>query len=330
MEPSELDNINDTNYSSPQREKWCGHIILYKFQGFWFTETYLETTKKVLETFKPLPGDVILASFPKTGTTWLKAILHSIIHHSRQHENHPLTLNHPQDLVPSLETNLYVENGPELDGGNENPEFLAVEDLQEARILATHIPYQILGDILNSTDCKVVYVTRNPKDTVVSLWHFLQKSSDVEKDQWAVEAAVDQFCRGVVPFGPYYDHVLAYRQESLNRPEKVYFLTYEELKQKSKDHVRKLGEFLGFPFDESEKGEEKIDEIVKMCSFESLSSQQVNKSDDNPSVFPLPYSSFFRKGEVGDYKNYLEDEMIAKIDAVTEEKFHACGFMYGI
>ncbi|KAL0424526.1 UNVERIFIED_CONTAM: Flavonol 4'-sulfotransferase [Sesamum radiatum] len=138
--------------------------------------------------------------------------------------------------------------------------------------------------------------------------------SVVEKDNpWEVEAAVDQFCRGVVPFGPYYDHVLAYRQESLNLPEKVYFLTYEELKENPRFHVRKLGEFLGCPFDQSENGEEKIDEIVKMCSFEILSSQQVNKSNEVPSVFPLPYSAFFRKDEVGDHENYLEDNMIAKI-----------------
>ncbi|KAL0461552.1 UNVERIFIED_CONTAM: Cytosolic sulfotransferase 3 [Sesamum latifolium] len=134
----------------------------------------------------------------------------------------------------------------------------------------------------------------------------------------------------VVPFGPYYDHVLAYRQERFNRPENVYFLTYEELKENPKFHVRKLGEFLGCAVDQSEKGEEKIDEIVKMCSFETLSRQQVYKSNEVPSVFPLPYSAFFRKGEVGDHKNYLEDKMITRIDVVTREKFHGCGFLYGI
>ncbi|KAK4426274.1 Cytosolic sulfotransferase 5 [Sesamum alatum] len=321
METSELDK-NDIN-SSPQREKWCGHEFLYKFQGFWFTKTYLEATKKVLETFKPLPGDVILASFPKTGTTWLKAILHSIIHPSPRHENHPLTLNHPHQLIRSLETNLYIEKWTELGGtgSTKTPEFPAVKDPKKARILATHLPYQILGDILSFSDCKIVYVTRNPKDTLVSLWHFVQKSSSAEKDPWEVEAAVDQFCRGVVPFGPYYDHVLAYWEQSLNRPGNVHFLTYEELKENPKFHVRKLGEFLRCPFDQSEDGEEKIEEIVKMCSFESLSSQQVNKSNELPGVFPLPYSSFFRKGEVGDHKNYLEDKMIAKIDGITRKKF---------
>ncbi|KAL2252359.1 UNVERIFIED_CONTAM: Cytosolic sulfotransferase 5 [Sesamum indicum] len=323
--------MNEIN-SSPQREKWCGHEFLFKFRGFWFTQIYLEATKRVVETFKPLPGDVILASFPKTGTTWLKALLHSIIHPSPCHENHPLTLNHPHQLIPSLETDLYIEKWREVGGigSTRTPQFPVVKDPEKARILSTHLPYQILGEILDSSDCKIVYVTRNPKDTLVSLWHFMQKSSVVEKDEWEMEVAVDQFCRGVVPFGPYYDHVLAYRQERFNRPEKVYFLTYEELKENPKFHVRKLGEFLGCPFDQSENGEEKIDEIVKMCSFETLSSQQVNKSNELPNVFPLPYSAFFRKGEVGDHKNYLEHKMITKIDGVTREKFHACGYMYGI
>ncbi|KAL2252270.1 UNVERIFIED_CONTAM: Cytosolic sulfotransferase 5 [Sesamum indicum] len=168
---SELDDNEIT--SSPQREKWCGHQFLFKFQGFWFTKTYLETTKRVVETLQPLTGDVILASFPKTGTTWLKAILHSILHPSPQHQNHPLALNHPQELVPSLETNLYVDKGTELDGGYKNPEFLAVKDPKKQESLATHIPR-----------------TR-----------FL-KSSDVEKDPWEVGAAVDQFCRGLSHSGP--------------------------------------------------------------------------------------------------------------------------------
>ncbi|KAI3462853.1 hypothetical protein Pfo_019516 [Paulownia fortunei] len=325
MEISELDSNHHVN-SSFQREKWCGHEFLYKFHGFWFTLTYLETTQKVLENFKPLPTDVILASFPKTGTTWLKALLHSIIHRSPKYDN-PLISNHPQELIPSLETNLYVQERTE--GGSKNPEFLTGKDPKEVRILATHIPYQILGDVLNSCECKVVYVTRNPKDTLISLWHFLQKSLSVEQDPWELEAAVDHFCKGIVPFGSYYDHVLGYREESLKRPQKVFFVTYEELKENPKNHVKKLAEFLGCPF-QGENGEEEVEEIVKICSFESLSNQEVNKSSELPNGFPLPYNSFFRKGEVGDHINYLEDKMIQNIDAITRENFQGTGFVYGI
>ncbi|KAL1563199.1 cytosolic sulfotransferase 5-like [Salvia divinorum] len=319
-----MESTNSDNQlnSSPEKQKWCIHQSLYEFHGFWFTKAYLETTKRVVETFKPLPTDVILASFPKTGTTWLKALLYSITHRS-PHDDTVLTLNHPQELVPSLETNLYVRK---RDG-----ETLLHDDVaKKGRILATHAPHQILQDALNSCDCKIVYVTRNPKDTLVSLWHFLQKSKEFEDDPWELEAAVDQFCNGIVPFGPYYDHVLGYREESLSKPHKVLFVTYEELKENPRVHVKRLGEFLGCPF-LGESGEEQAEKIVKLCSFEVLSNQEINKSTEFPdSGFPLPYNSFFRRGEVGDHFSCLGDDMIQKIDGVTTLKFHASGFHYGI
>ncbi|KAL8038505.1 hypothetical protein ABFX02_11G111600 [Erythranthe guttata] len=332
MEKEEDDHHDFNNSSSSsQIEKWCGHEFLYKFNGFWFTKTYLKTTQKVLQHFKPLPNDVILASFPKTGTTWLKALLHSIIHrHSPNHSSNTLLLNHPQELIPSLETNLYVQNG------NFIPTI--IEDQYNkgggtsSRILATHIPYQIIGDLLRgSSTCKIVYVTRNPKDTLISLWHFLHKSGNVfASDPWELPSAVDQFCRGIVPFGSYYDHVLAYREESRKEPEKVFFVTYEELKENPNGCVERIAEFLGCPFEGGEE-DHLVGEIVKNCSFENLSGHEVNMSNEMPpSGFPLPYSSFFRKGEVGDHVNYLGEEMVRMIDDVTREKFHGGGFVYGV
>ncbi|KAG6424013.1 hypothetical protein SASPL_114422 [Salvia splendens] len=314
----ETPHSNTNHINHIEKQKWCGHEFLYEFHGFWFTKTYLETTKEVVETFKPLPTDVILASFPKTGTTWLKALLYSITH--RDDAVPPST--HPQELVPSLETNLYIRKRTQCD--TKMQEYL---DEKEGRILATHAPYQILRDSLDSCDCKVVYVTRNPKDTLISMWRFVQKLDGVGDDPWRLEAAVDQFCDGMVPFGPYYDHVLGYREESVRRPQKVLFVSYEELKEDTRSHVRRIGEFLGCPFG----GEEEVEKIVERCSFEILSNQEINKSSELPdSGFPLPYNSFFRKGQVGDHLSYLEDQMIRKIDGVTKLKFHGSGFDYGI
>ncbi|KAL2499838.1 Cytosolic sulfotransferase 6 [Abeliophyllum distichum] len=304
--------------STIQKQKWFSDEFLCKFKGFWIWSPYLEPTKKVVEDFKPLPSDVILASFPKTGTTWLKALLYSIIFRSSKEK--PLLFNHPHELIPSLETKLYLE-----ESNGKNLEFTD----HKVRILGTHIPYQIIGDILNSSDCKIVYVTRNPKDSLASLWHFVQKAKKFDEDPWTVETAVDQFCNGVVPFGPYYDHVLPYREESWKRPWKIFFVTFEELKEDGKKHVKRLAEFLGCPF-EGENKEEQVEEIVKNCSFEILSNHEINKSSEMPECFPLPYNSFFRNGQVGDYNNYLKPEMIHQIDAITRQKFHASGFVYGI
>ncbi|KAL2522992.1 Cytosolic sulfotransferase 5 [Forsythia ovata] len=275
-----------------EKQKWFSDEFLCRFRGFWIWSPYLEPTKKVVEDFKPLPSDVILASFPKTGTTWLKALLYSIIFRSSKEKS--LLFNHPHELIPSLETKLYLE-----ESNGKNLEFTD----HKVRILGTHIPYQIIGDVLNSSDCKIVYVTRNPKDSLASLWHFVQKAKKFEEDPWT--------------------------EESLKRPWKVFFVTFEELKEDGKKHVKRLAEFLGCPF-EGENKEEQVEEIVKNCSFETLSNHEINKSSEMPECFPLPYNSFFRNGQVGDYNNYLKPEMIHQIDAITRQKFHASGFAYGI
>lgn len=56
---------------------------------------------------------------------------------------------------------------------------------------------------------------------------------------------VDKFCEGVVVYGPFFEHVLGYKKESLKRPEKFFFITYEELKSYTNTHVTRLAEFLG-------------------------------------------------------------------------------------
>ncbi|XP_047978672.1 cytosolic sulfotransferase 5-like [Salvia hispanica] len=302
--------------SSLPREKWLGDDCLIQLGGFWFLPQTVKPIKRVINHYNPLSSDVILVTFPKTGTTWLKSLLYSILNRSSKHK---LVAEHPHELVPFLELQVFAEA--------DEPLVLAAPS-NEPRLFATHIPYQLLTKTLESSDCKVVYLTRNPKDTLVSLWHFVNKWNMEKPDQsLSLDEASYKFCRGVSPFGPYYDHVLGYRELSLKKPENVMFVTYEEILEDPHGYVKKLGDFLGCPFEE----EGEVDEIVKNCSIEVLSSHDVNKSEKSPTWFPSsPYNSFFRKGKIGDYKNYLSDESIQRIDTLTKKRFHSAGFMYGI
>nr|GME20873.1 cytosolic sulfotransferase 17-like [Ipomoea batatas] len=301
------------NQNSTVEENWRGGQKLHQINGFWFPSLMVSGTQQAIVEFKPRPTDIILASFPKTGTTWLKSLLYSIINPSSLDS---LVNNSPHDLVPFLEIDVFGESS--------KPNILSSDG---TRIFNTHIPYQLLGKTIESSGCRVVYVTRNPKDTLNSLWHFVNKWKVDEDAPWELEEAVEKFCRGIVPCGPYYEHVLGYRMANLKNPNKVFFVTYEELKNDTNTHVQRLVEFLGCPFAKEDK---KVEEIVKSCSFEILSNHKVNKSEDFRPWFPVPNNSFFRQAAMGDHKKYLSEEAIQKIDALTREKFHKCGFIYGI
>ena len=59
---------------------------------------------------------------------------------------------------------------------------------------------------------------------------------------------MESFCKGESEFGPYWDHVLGFWKASLEKPEKVLFLKYEDMVEDTASHVKRLADFVGFPF----------------------------------------------------------------------------------
>ncbi|KAM7278165.1 hypothetical protein ACFE04_005299 [Oxalis oulophora] len=116
--------------------------------------------------------------------------------------------------------------------------------------------------------------------------------------------------KGTSPYGPYWDHVLGYWKASLESPEKILFLKYEDLKREPVVNVKKLAEFLGQPFSVMEENEGVVEEIIRLCSFQNLSNLDVNKATEpSSSIRMLANKAYFRKGEIGDWKNHLTPEI---------------------
>ncbi|KAL3511008.1 hypothetical protein ACH5RR_030409 [Cinchona calisaya] len=117
--------------------------------------------------------------------------------------------------------------------------------------------------------------------------------------------------RGVSLIGPFWDHVLGYWQESLKMPDKILFLKYEEIKERSNIHVKRIAEFYGCPFSDEEEASGVVDEIVKLCGFNNLSNLEVNKSGKDWSG--MASNVLFRRGETQDWKRYLTPDTVDKL-----------------
>ncbi|PWA52572.1 P-loop containing nucleoside triphosphate hydrolase [Artemisia annua] len=266
---------------------------LCKYEGFWYAHGFwlndsnanfsVEAIMALQDEFQALPTDVFLASHAKSGTTWLKALS-------------------PHDYVPFIETESFLNNPSYANG-----------------LMATHMSYTSLPKSIINFGCRIVYICRNPKDVFISSWHFMKKV----KDEFSapMDDAFESFCSGVNPNGPYWDHVIGYYKASLERPNNVLFLTYEDLIKDTKNEVKKLAKFIGCPFTSKEEDDRLVQEIVNLCSFEKLS--EVNKVNQNSTTTKKVLSNdiFFRKGIVGDSANYLTTELIQIIDNITKEKF---------
>ncbi|RCV34628.1 hypothetical protein SETIT_7G174200v2 [Setaria italica] len=233
----------------------------------------------------------------------IKSLLYSTVHR-REHPvdaaDHPLISFGPHGCIKFFEYQLYTRNKiPDLD------------KLPDPRLFATHLPIVSLPRAIATSGCKIVYVCRDPKDHLISQWDFANKFRAMNQlEPLSVETAADLFCSGLSPFGPYWDHVLGYWHEHLAGPEQVLFLRYEEMQRDPAAHVRRLAEFVGHPFSAGEEEAGVVDAIVRLCSFEHMSTMEVTKSGKTDLVIgTVENSSFFRRGVVGDWANHLSPEI---------------------
>ncbi|KAL8206133.1 hypothetical protein R6Q57_009684 [Mikania cordata] len=78
-----------------------------------------------------------------------------------------------------------------------------------------------------------------------------------------------------------------------------------------------------------EEKKEVVLEIIKLCSFENLRNLQVNKKgvEKFGKMVEVEKQDFFIKGEIGDWKNYLSEEMQDRIDGIIAQKFKDSGLI---
>lgn len=226
--------------------------------------------------------------------------------------NSPLLTTSPYDLLRFLEYDLYLKiPSPYL--GN----------IHDPRMFNTHVPYNSLPPSIRFSNCKIVYLCRNPLDFLVSHWYFCQKNFQLQgepRDPLSLEEGLEKFCQGISTFGPFWDHLLGYWTISLKRPNNELFFKYEDLKTYIILNIKKMAVLLGVSItEEEEKGI--TEEITRLCSFENLKNLEVNGTGKRP--FGLPNSAFFRKGEMEDWDNYITPSAAENIEKLIEEKL--CG-----
>ncbi|KAM7469338.1 hypothetical protein LguiA_007521 [Lonicera macranthoides] len=274
-----------TSHNELPRSKFMA-TDLYQWQGFWYLLHFLKAILLAPSNFKACNYNVLLASCPKTGTSWLKALMPTIVNYNNTHGDHddPLIKNHPNELIPSLELQIFSEQ-------NTSNKY-NISGTHSPRLFRTHMPYAMLPNSIK----------------------------EARRRAFPIDEAFEEYCDGVHHFGPFHDHVMGCWEENLKRPENIYILKYEEMKRDPKGQVKKLASFLGRPFEKDED----VEKIVWRCSFERLKNLEVNKNGLEP-WFGIPKSSYFRLGVVEDWKNNLSLEMKQRLDEITNMKLKGSG-----
>lgn len=242
-----------------------------------------------IRNFTLQDDDVVIDSFPKSGTTWLQQIVWLILNGERAE-------NDGQNMEQRFP---YIEY--------EYPGLKEIAKLRSPRLMKSHLPYSCLPAGLEDGCGKVIYIARNAKDVCVSYYHFYRMLSMVK-----YHGSFTDFCKlftsGRVAYGPWQDHVLDYWQHRHDK--NVLFLFYEDLHQKPEEMVRKIAEFLGRSLTA-----EQISYVVRRTRFDVMKQDSsVNYSWwDELGMRLRSESQFMRKGVVGDWVNYFTDDVEAEV-----------------
>ncbi|KAK1361519.1 Sulfotransferase [Heracleum sosnowskyi] len=176
----------------------------YEYQGFWFRIEPLRGLMWAQDHFIPQPASTLIASYPKTGTTWLKALSFSIATRNRYDiPSSPLQTASPHECMPFLEYDI--------------PKSQSHKYYPEIPLFSTHVPYTTMPESITASDCKIVYICKDPTDTFVSWWHFVHKLALKDTEFVPIEEGFQQFSDGKAKVGDWKNHLPAKMKEQMDQ-----------------------------------------------------------------------------------------------------------------
>ena len=253
---------------------------------------------KLSRAIETREGDICFISFPKSGSTWLSHVIYLILHNGETPTNE--TLRSSLHWVASSWP--YPRSKEEL------------EALPSPRIFKSHMPYNMaVGGDPAETLCKYIYIARNPKDVAVSYYHFEsgKKWSGNYSGSW--EHWLDSFLAGNIQRGDWFDHVLSWWNH--RQSENILFLRFEDMKNNFDHVLDSLCEFLGYEL------EDRVKQVIRdKTTFNKM------KKDEFSSLHEIPeLGSFFRKGQIGSWKDRFTVAQSEVFDRQYDERMHDSG-----
>ncbi|XP_076295565.1 sulfotransferase 2 [Lasioglossum baleicum] len=259
--------------------------------------------------------DVWMVSYPRTGSHWAQEMVWCIGNDfNYKNAETMLLLRNPLVEGSSLMVSGdYAEWFAKLGDSVKN-----VENMPRARYIKSHLPADLLPQQIHEKKPKVIYVSRNPKDTCVSFYHYCKTFHNIN---CSFEDFAELFLEGNTPMGSYWDHVLKFWSM---RDDNLLFLTYEEMKKNQAEAIRRTAKFLGKTASEEQiKGLCEHLEFSKMAANPAINLEHIMPQKDVPED-----SKFIRKGKVGDWRNYMSQELSQRFDEWTERKLSGSGLDY--
>lgn len=240
--------------------------------------------------FKLVDTDTVLVGYPRSGMTWLSYILFLLRRGGQQ-------IDFTERLWEEIPE---IGIGRRVTSSFGNYFVQQAEMIQHPRILRTHLPCEAAPVQPNA---KYIYISRNPLDVAVSLYHDIMAVNEFDG---RFDDFFDYFIHAQTDYNCYFKHHLGWHKLLENHV--VLWITYEELTTFPKDVIKRIGNYMGGDYQEAANDPIVMSEILHNCSFTAMKDHEnmlTKKTRDGHSLF--------RRGIIGDFKNFFTEEQIAQV-----------------
>ncbi|KAJ8354037.1 hypothetical protein SKAU_G00216040 [Synaphobranchus kaupii] len=280
----------DGNEPETPEYKLLPHRDFYLISGIHFPEEVDE-----IQNWEVRDSDIFIITYPKSGTIWMQQIM---------------TLIEAKGDVTATTNQLNSKRIPWIELSGSKKEFVSAPS---PRIRVTHLHYKFIPLGLKQRKGKVIYVTRNPKDVLVSYFHFHMYATMLETPK-DFNSFFEKFMEGKVFGSCWFDHIKAWysQRDRMN----FLYITYEDMIQDLRSVVDRICVFLGRDLTAQQKAH-----VVEHSTFRNMRrNPSANYRNVSASLLDHNKGVFMRKGTIGDWKNYFTVGQNERFARVFKEK----------
>ncbi len=225
--------------------------------------------------------DVFIVSYPKSGNTWTRFLIANLLH-----PKEPVNFGNIDRLIPELAglTKRQLDRVP------------------RPRIMKSH-------EYFDARFRKVIYIVRDPRDVVVSQFHFFRKRRRIA-DDYSIEQFVSRFVAGATSdYGSWSDNVASWLATRQNSPSFL-LLRYEDMLARTGEELTRVASFLGV-----RATPDLLAQAVERCSADQMRKLEGTNATAMVVKDMRQDIPFVRAAKSGGWRTELPEPAIAELEA---------------